>query len=710
MLNYVSSNFDYSTKNIPIPDRKQYLKCMINKTEKFIRNMRWKAFFYLNPDSKQNDKETFGFKSTKPAPLIPELKEFEDGLLNIIQNINFRQTNDVFQKKLKEDITAIKNDNRVYVKADKTNNFYKITPEEYDKLLDKNVQKDYKKDTRTTKPTNTTEDKCIAEKLQLSDRIDTPAQNNAFITLKDHKPNFKNNPQCRLINPCKTEIGKISKQILDRINKTILQKTKLNQWKNTGQVIDWYKNIGHKPQHTAIVYDICNFYPSISKELLYNALEFGSKFTSISKDEKHIIMHCKKTYLYHKDERWSKKDSDFDVTMGSYDGAETCELVGLYILSQMQHLNINIGLYRDDGLAIGNNTPRQTEIIKKEICKIFNSNGLTITIEANKKIVDFLDITLDLHNGTYRPYSKPNNTPLYVHNKSNHPPSIIKNIPLSINKRLSSNSSDATIFNDSTRPYNEALKKSGYKFNLKFTESSDNKTKTSKRKRTRQILWYTPPFSMNVTSRIGRKFIALLTRCFPKENDLHHIFNRNTVKISYSTMPNVENIISTHNKNILNKHRQPKTDDRKLCNCRNSEQCPLDGKCLTDNVVYKATITTTDPKTQQNHTETYTGLTECEFKTRYNLHKSSFKNQRTRKATTLSEHIHSLKDRNIEHKVNWTVTSRAKPYSPTSKICSLCLEEKYTILYQPHSATLNKRNELYTACRHRRKHLLCNYT
>ena len=77
--------------------------------------------------------------------------------------------------------------------------------------------------------------------------------------------------------------------------------------------------------------------------------------------------------------------------MGSYDGAETCELVGSFLLSQLQDLNINVGLYRDDGLAI----TRDTENIKKEICRIFNNNGLRITIEANKQIINFLDVTFN---------------------------------------------------------------------------------------------------------------------------------------------------------------------------------------------------------------------------------------------------------------------------------------------------------------------------
>ena len=86
---------------------------------------------------------------------------------------------------------------------------------------------------------------------------------------------------------------------------------------------------------------------------------------------------------------WRKIRSDFDVTMGSFDGAETCELLGLFLLSQLTHLDVNVGLYRDDGLATCTKTPKQVEAIKKERCKIFKRNSLQITIEANKKSCRF---------------------------------------------------------------------------------------------------------------------------------------------------------------------------------------------------------------------------------------------------------------------------------------------------------------------------------
>ena len=103
----------------------------------------------------------------------------------------------------------------------------------------------------------------------------------------------------------------------------------------------------------------------------------------------------KKTYIY-----------IYIHTMGSYDGAETCELAGSFLLSQLQELNINIGLYKDDGLVISNTTPRDTENFKKEICRIFNPNGLRITIEANKHTINFLDVTFNPNKNNYQPFAR----------------------------------------------------------------------------------------------------------------------------------------------------------------------------------------------------------------------------------------------------------------------------------------------------------------
>ena len=78
--------------------------------------------------------------------------------------------------------------------------------------------------------------------------------------------------------------------------------------------------------------------------------------------------------------------------MGSYDGAESCELVSAYLLHKIKEKfgsTCDFGLYRDDGLRISKASPRQTELIKKDLFSIFNNYGLEITVEANKKTVNF---------------------------------------------------------------------------------------------------------------------------------------------------------------------------------------------------------------------------------------------------------------------------------------------------------------------------------
>ena len=119
--------------------------------------------------------------------------------------------------------------------------------------------------------------------------------------------------------------------------------------------------------------------------------------------------------------------------MGSWDGAESSDLVGLYMLFQLKDLGVNLGLYRDDGLGVLNKRPQQVERIKKQICQKFRENGLQISVEANRKTTDFLDVTLDLNSNTYQPFIKPNNILQYVHIDSNHPPHILQNIPININ-------------------------------------------------------------------------------------------------------------------------------------------------------------------------------------------------------------------------------------------------------------------------------------
>ena len=149
-------------------------------------------------------------------------------------------------------------------------------------------------------------------------------------------------------------------------------------------------------------------------------------------------------------------------------------------MSQLTHLNVNVGLYRDDVLATCTKSPKQVEAIKKEMCKIVKHNSLKITIKANEKVVDFLDITLNMRTAIYKLYKKPNSNLTYIHKQSNHPPSIIKNLPKNTNKRLSTNSKNAQVFNEVCPPHAEFLKKNGYNTNLQFEKTCTNNSNEKK--------------------------------------------------------------------------------------------------------------------------------------------------------------------------------------------------------------------------------------
>ena len=188
------------------------------------------------------------------------------------------------------------------------------------------------------------------------------------------------------------------------------------------------------------------------------------------------------------------------------------------MLSELEKMNLgaNLGLFRDDGLGVSNAPPRQIEAIKKQICEVFRKHGLDITVEANKKIVQFLDVELNLEEDTFKPYIKPNDVPLYVHKHSNHPPSITKNIPEAINKRLTALSSDEQTFSSISQIYQEALKKSGYDYKLTFKPTDQNKKQNS-RNRKRDIVWFNPPYSTSVKTNVGAKFLQLVDKHFPKQ-------------------------------------------------------------------------------------------------------------------------------------------------------------------------------------------------
>ena len=242
--------------------------------------------------------------------------------------------------------------------------------------------------------------------------------------------------------------------------------------------------------------------------------------------------------------------------------------------------------------------------------------------------------------------------------------------------------------------YQNALHISGYNHTLSFSSQSARPS-FSRKNRPRNVIWYNPPFSRNVASNVGRSFFKILDEEFPKNHVFHKIFNRSTVKISYSCMPNLRQKtthLNAHNKSILHStHDLPKS-----CNCREPANCPLNSNCLQSSVIYQATVETNDNKPSQ----TYIGLTENSFKTRFTNHRNSFKDHKKKLSTELSKHVWRLKEANVNFQISWKILKHAASYNPVSERCNLCLWEKYFIICRPELATLNRRNELLSSCRH----------
>ena len=143
------------------------------------------------------------------------------------------------------------------------------------------------------------------------------------------------------------------------------------------------------------------------KGLLNDALTFAETIINLDDQDKKVIYHSHKLLLYNQEQTWMKEGSDlFDDSMGAHDSAEVCELIGIFLLNLLgrQYNTKNSSLYRDDGLSIFKNwSGLQMEKIKKRLQKVFKNNGLDIIIACNMKIVNYLNVTFNLNDGTYRP-------------------------------------------------------------------------------------------------------------------------------------------------------------------------------------------------------------------------------------------------------------------------------------------------------------------
>ena len=196
-------------------------------------------------------------------------------------------------------------------------------------------------------------------------------------------------------------------------------------------------------------------------------------------------------------------------------------------------------------------------------------NGLERTSHENLR---------NLTDGTHYPYREPNNETLYIDTNSNHPPTIIKHLPAAIG-----------------RP----LKQSGHDEESIYTKRRKPVTYTvqnSRKNRQRNIIWFNPPYSMNVQTNIGREFLNLVSKHFPKNHRYSKIFNKNNMKVSYSCTDNLQTIIKKNNRKILETSKTSSTENK--CNCRKKNECPWKNNSLPSSVVYNANVTTDKVKTK----------------------------------------------------------------------------------------------------------------
>ena len=205
------------------------------------------------------------------------------------------------------------------------------------------------------------------------------------------------------MNPTKNELGRVAKEELASLVFRVREATKLKQCISTKDVIEWFCSLSNRKGLTFVMFDIVGFYPAISMELFNRALDWAGEWITIEESHKEIFFSSCKSFLFSGGQPWIKKGvCNFDVSMGAYQGAQICELVGLYILHKLKDVDgLSCILYRDDGLGVTRKKSKLQETMAREVKALFAREGLEVTMEINLKEVDFLDISMSLDTGLY---------------------------------------------------------------------------------------------------------------------------------------------------------------------------------------------------------------------------------------------------------------------------------------------------------------------
>ena len=222
-------------------------------------------------------------------------------MYDLISSIKFRDINDSFQNKLSDEVKRINETNKVIINADKTSNVYQMEQSEYLKFLNENITKHYQKAPSNMKADIDKTSSEIAKKLEVDNRVQKFATNNAYLTLKDRKPNFIEKKPCRLINPAKNQIGKISKltarhHTTNTKDTTSFHLDTMAQHKRSKVMVRRDRQQKRKLNNKSITFDVVDFYPSITEDLLDRAPEHARNMTNIDETTVRTIKHSKNPF------------------------------------------------------------------------------------------------------------------------------------------------------------------------------------------------------------------------------------------------------------------------------------------------------------------------------------------------------------------------------------------------------------------------------
>ena len=199
----------------------------------------------------------------------------------------------------------------------------------------------------------------------------------------------------------------------------------------------------------------------------------------------------------------------------------------------------------------------------------------------------------------------------------------------------------------------------------------------------RDKLWFNPSYSANLKIKVGKIFIRLVDKHFPRHHKYYKLFSRNSIKLSYSCMPNMKNVIRKHSKIVKN----PEPFTTKTCNCQRKTDCPMDGHCLSEYFIYKASVSTT---TNKYCYDTY----ENTFKEHYNNHKCSFRSKFRGKNTELFKYLSELKEREISIILLIGILLWNRRNVCGSRKCGWCIWEKALVASADPNFFLDKRDEV----------------